>query len=720
MIAGYEPRRIARLDHHTRRALASLDHVTSADTAAAGAVAAVGRLRTVLADGFVPAVTSIMATDPLAAGCTFFDDRLRTQLDRRAPTQFSDHDNVDLAVLLHIELTRQMEDNGVPDPDDPFWSGEFLEWVAEFEHRARTDTGFGTFLTDEVDRNPLVGYIVAAGDFDGDVLIALTTALMDSSPNGAQYDTYRDGAIQALVETISDQPTVALTLLGRTDMTERLLTWNEREGGAFGLDGGAIGTLFESALGHPFDEPERMGEAHEILQQLVDLAHGPIFDRGFPPGTAPGIATGLIGHLPSLVDSLGLDGDVFFENSRGRFEMRLGSAAAVVDLFGSLMRNAASLALLLATIPALAVGATTGLFDLDAVNNYVVTLVEAAETEQIEEGIHAARTRADWHTAIGVVSTILETAFTVGGPEVAVARHVVNVVESGARWLVERIAADELGIDDVRTTAFLLLTYGVAVAFLDRRRDDDRDDDDRDDDPRIADADELTDEIDRLLAEDGSPDDIEKEIRNLRALIEAIGGDDAFGDARRSTRRAPGIRRDERCRSRRLEDPGGCQPIDLESAGQPTETVGRREGEGDARQRRETHRLAGGPEHLQPRQLQSDVQRVEIGELDSDVEVDAVQRHLRESGGTAAGRSGDSPRSVRRPKPCQSVVVPRRFQCVDGGGEVVDDVGGRCDPPRPRSRHCAPRHRPRTARAPRHARRLRSSDDGRRRCGRDG
>ena len=519
MIAGYEPRRIAGLDHHTRRALTHLDSLTSDDEDAIGAIAAIARLRTVLADGIVPAVSGILATDPLASGRSFYDDWLRIQLERRARTRFSDDDNIDLVILLHIELTRQMEENGVPDPDDPFWEREFLEWVAEFERRTRTDPSFATFLIHEAERNPLLGYIVATGDFEGDVLLAITNTLMDSAPSGAVYDTYRDGAIQALVAAIADQPAIALTLLGTTDMTERMLMWNEREGGAFGLDGGVIGRLFSSALRHPFHEPDRRGEAHDILQQLVGLTHR-TFDRGLPPGTAPGITTGLIGYLPSLLDSLGLDGSVFFQNSGGRFETRLGSAAAVVDLFGALMRDMASRALLLAAIPVLAVGADSGLFELDAVNNYVITLVEAAATEQIEEEIHAARTRADWNSVIGVVSKTLETALAVGGKQVTLARDVANIVDSGARWLVDRIVVDELDMDDVHLTAFLLLTYGVSIAFLNRRRHD------SDDDARIAEAAELADEIERLLDDGGSAEEVEREIRNLRLLVEEIGGDD--------------------------------------------------------------------------------------------------------------------------------------------------------------------------------------------------
>ncbi len=529
MIAGYDPHRIARLEQLTRGALGSLDGLVSSDIAATGAIAAVRRLRAVLTAGFVPALAGIRATDPLAGRSTWFDHWLRLRLDRQGRTQFSDLGDIDLVVRLHIELTRQTEANGVPDPDDLFWTGEFHEWVAEFERRARTDPGFDTFMADEAAQNPMIGYIVAAGDFGADALIAVTTTLMNSPPNGTVYDTYRDGAIQALLRTITEQPSTALTLIDATDMTERLLAWNEHGGGAFGVDGNVIGAVFESALSHPFDDPDRMGEAHAILQQLVDLAHGPLFDRGFPIGTAPGITTGLIGYLPFLIDSLELHDDVFFEDSNGRFATRLGSSAAVVDLFGALMRDPSSRALLLATVPALAFGSESGIYDLDAVNNYVTTLIEAAETEQIEEEIHAERTRAEWNAAIGVVSTLLETAFTVGGGQYAIAQGVVHVVGAGARWLVDQIAADDLGMNDVHTTAFLLLTFGVSVAFLDRRRkrDDEQDDEDEDGE-RTAEARDLADEIGRLLDEGASREAVERQIRNLRRLIEEIGGDDAL------------------------------------------------------------------------------------------------------------------------------------------------------------------------------------------------
>ena len=511
MIGGYDPDRIAELEHRTRWALERLDTITSHDAAAHLALAAAERLRGALATGFVPAVAAIRSVDPLAVGAACsVDGWLRSRLG-----------DIDLVVLLGIELTRQIEEHGPPDPDDPFWIGEFDEWVAEFERRARLDPDFGEFLAAEAAVNPMIGEIVAAGDFDGDVLLTVTEALLHSSPRGAVHDTYRDGAIDNLLAAIAARPPIALTLLGTGDAVERLLTWNDSEGGAFGLDGEVVGAVFSSALRHPLDDAERAHEAQAVLATLAELAHGPRFDRGFPPGTASGMTVGLLSHLPSLLDSLRLDADVYFTDDRGRFEARLGSSAAVVDLLGALLRDESSRVMLLAAIPGLAVGAN----DLEAVNDYVNTLVQAAETEQIEEEIHAARTRTDWNTAIDVVASILETAFDAGGTRLAIAKEVANVVEVGAHWLVDRIAADELGLDDTRTTAFLLLTYGVSVAFLDRRRDDDED-------PRLAEADEIADEVERLLDDNGSRDDVEREVRNLRALIEELGDADALATLR--------------------------------------------------------------------------------------------------------------------------------------------------------------------------------------------
>ena len=363
----------------------------------------------------------------------------------------------------------------------------------------------------------MIGDIVAAGDFDGDVLLTVTEALLAAPSSGALHDTYRDGAIDSLLATIAAQPPIALTLLGKPGAVERLLTWNDRDGGAFGLDGAGVGAVFSSALRHPLDDAERMHEAQTILATLTQLAHGSRFDRGFPPDTASGVTIGLLSHLPALLDSLRLDADVYFTDDRGRFETRLGSSSAVVDLFGALLRDGPSRLLLLAAIPGLAVGAD----DLVAVNDYVNTLIQAAETEQIEEEIHAARARTEWNTAIDMVASILETAFDAGGTRLAIAKEVANVVEVGAHWLVDQIAADELGLGDTRRAAFLLLTYGVSVAFLDRRRNDDED-------PRFAEADEIAEEVERLLDDNGSRDDVEREIGNLRTLIEKLGGDDTL------------------------------------------------------------------------------------------------------------------------------------------------------------------------------------------------
>ena len=126
-----------------------------------------------------------------------------------------------------------------------------------------------------------------------------------------------------------------------------------------------------------------------------------------------------------------------------------------------------------------------------------------------------------------MVSTILATAFEVGGRPFVIAQEVANVVEVGARWLVDQIAADQIGIDDVPTTAYLLLTFGVSIAFLDRRHDSDGERDEEDDEP-LADARDLAEEIGRHLDEGAPREDVEREIRNLRTLVEEIGGDDAL------------------------------------------------------------------------------------------------------------------------------------------------------------------------------------------------
>lgn len=525
MIAGYDPHRIAELDLRTRWALGGLDGIGSTDAAAIGAIAALQRLRTVLTSGFVPAVAAIRTTDPLGAGSDWYDNWLGEQLGRIDRTRHSHLTDVDLATLLHIELTRQIEENGVPHTDDRFWTDAFPEWVDEFERRVRIDPDFAAFLVDEASTNPMIGYIVAAGSFDADVLTSVTTALTQTPPDGAVYDTYRDGAIAALLTTISDRPAIALTLLGEPEMIETLLTWNDRHRSAFGLDGETIGTLFESALGHPFSDPSRLDEGQEILRQLVALTHGSRFDRGLPRDTALGITAGLIGYLPYLMASLGLDHAVYFQAPDGTLTALLGSPDEVVDLFGALLRDPPSRAMLIATIPALAIGSGSGLYDLDAVNNYVKTLVGAADTEQIEEEIHARRTRNQWNRIIGVVSSVLETAFKVGGKKFAIARQVVHLVEVGARWLVEHIDARDLGLNDVHSTAFLLLVYGVSVAFLDRRHADAELDGDGDDDPRIDEARTLADEISRLLDAGAPRSEVERQILNLRALIEDVGDD---------------------------------------------------------------------------------------------------------------------------------------------------------------------------------------------------
>ena len=522
MIAGYDPARVADLGRRTHTAVTGLDLITTTDPAADVAMHAIAMMRTVLTGGIITAVDSIARTDPLVArgianpsGASLFD-RLRNSW------RFVGVGDVDLLSLLHIAFTDQVEGTGLPDPDDPFWTDEFPELVTEYEGRARRDPSFAQLMIDEAGRNPLIGYVVAAGSFGDAVFVGVTAAIVVAEPLGTIPDTYRDEVVETLLQQAMATPRLAVMVAAEDGVLGTLFAWNERFDIVYDLPDAIVVDFVSVAMGYPLSEPSLMADGQRVLGRITELADEP-YGRGFPEWVAPTIATGLTGYLPSLLGSIEtLGSDVFFKNANDRRTVPLGSPDEIVELFGSLLRDPDARLVLLAAIPILATADPRGLYDDEDLADYVNLLIQASDNEQIQDEIRAAQQRGHWNIVIDVVSFAIETGIEVAGVPGDGAKIAVGIGAKGAHWLVSRIEAGDLGLDDVRGTAYLLLTLGLASRFVTDRRTA------GDDDSRLDEAEDTVDEIDDLLESGASTETVEARIRDLRDVVDDIGGPDAL------------------------------------------------------------------------------------------------------------------------------------------------------------------------------------------------
>lgn len=539
MIAGYQPARVAALTRESRWAAGAISGISSSDSAAVGALAVLRALRRVVETAVLPATLDIERADPLVR--TYNGDRTPSPVDRwrerRFPshpsTMFADLSDFELFFSLQVELTRQVEDTGLPDVDDAIWADLLSDFITEFEHRASVDPNFARLLVDEAPFNPLLGSIVAAGHFTAEVAADVFAELVTAEPLGVIRDSYREVAIKALLAHIVNDPPAALRALVIDGVLEGLLLWNDGLSSLQDIPESLVGEMLMVALTHPFDDPTKLDLAHALITELANLAHARNFDRGFPPEIALAITTGLIPHLPYIIGSLDLNGPVYIKYFHGdRNGVPIGTPAEVVDLFGALLRDAEARAHLLAVIIALSAAPPNELFQIDDLADYVHLLIEAADTEQIEEEIKAQRDREFWNTTIDAVAGLIYRGLELGGPILAPVAEVVDWLESGAHWLVDLIDAQQLGLDDVESAAHLLLTVGLAIRFVSERRSH------GDDDPRFDEAEAKIREIERAIENRTSYDEFDSKVEDLEDLLTRIDPDalPGLGDGRTGLR----------------------------------------------------------------------------------------------------------------------------------------------------------------------------------------
>lgn len=530
MIAGYDPHRIAELAARTEAALDALADITSTDPAADGAMTAADRLRRVLETGLLPAVRAIAAADPLVRGARGarppsggIDGMFASLLARRYHAMTDDQL---FDVLVRLELDAPFDAAFRPDMQHAFWLG-FAALAGELAARAATDERFADLLVDRSSHSFLVPMAVEFAAFDP-VLVGRMLREVTRTPSAIDdlRSRYQARGAEALMTALAGHPREALDALD-ADMVQQLVEWPL-------VDHGVVATFLHTAMELPFDEPTRLTDAYGVLRQFVVLANERRHDAGFPPALSPAITRIVVQYVPFFATSLGGYADVHLKDFEFRdIGMRLGSYPEVLDLFGALVRDRASLDIVLASIPGLALIGSGDHGPLgigpDDVADWVDTIGKAAENERIEEQIKADRGRRNALLATDIAFGALRMASSVMGPvAIAGVEVALSLLEHGTTsvvdWLTE---ATDLGFAEVRNSAFLLVVFGLGVGVLRSRssRGDAADSDRPDDAETLAQADDILVRIETRLEAGSDVEDLGGLINDFGRLVRSVDDD---------------------------------------------------------------------------------------------------------------------------------------------------------------------------------------------------
>lgn len=499
---GYEPSRITNLTRHSHWAIGALDGIHSTDPAATEAMTAVARLKAVIANGVIPATTTVGIIDPLGsstgvAGLGVLDEWM-DQVFPSEPTHFEDWSDDELFETVKEQAKWITGLDPEKNPDHYFWNDDLPRLATEFRRRTADDPDFTQRMIEEADENPLIGFIVAQGGFSDDVLGGVTIATATGGSTAFESGGVRALAINALLVELDQRNEVAIVVLADPAAFEQLFTWNEHDHTTRPIDQTRLEIVLADVLDEPFENVLTLDDVHLVIANVVDLADHKFFDTGFPPSLAMTVATGIISYLPYIIGSLNEEEGVRIRDFDGDRAVIIGTDAEVADLFGNLLRKPATRVSLMETIVALTITADpdSDFYGLDDVQKYIEILLDATQIEQIEEEIQAATARDHWNLTIDIVFGLIDKGLEAGGKKFEAARGQMTWFKEGARWLVDQIDADEIGLDDVNRSIRIMFSIGVAMAFLASFKPDDEDEEDD-----VADAKATLAEINEMFAD---------------------------------------------------------------------------------------------------------------------------------------------------------------------------------------------------------------------------
>lgn len=500
MIVGYDPARIARLKTLSTAAIDDLTRLHCADPAADGAVGALARMRSVLEDGFMPAVVDIEHSDPLVRAYAgralegvprpednawysqWLDSVLGPTERPDEPfrgTQYSDLDSVDLLTIAGALFRTQLESHAkpMPAPDDPFWTDVLPELADEFAHRAATDPEFARTMIAEAEYEPIIGYIVAEGEFDDDVVLAVLSSLTFGEASVARDGGYRADAVSNLMESIAAEPALASAVLHDAKLSTALFTWDHTEFRPGVLDQNALaGVVISGLIVAPevqVPHPGTIGAlspkdtALSSIENIVDIAQLPYFDKGFSPSVGQALAFVIVAYQGEFMRGSEDQGtiEVFAD---GPEAIHIGSRDEVTVLLGGVMHDdsaRATLGSILHSANDAAARGDPGYSNLD-VSKFSVLLNESLAGENLEfENDRLGR--------IAVIEAYTEIADQAAKAVLSAADGGVfskfvasTAIDAGGDYLAGRVGADTIGAVDYAAANDIVMRLAIIRAHV--------------------------------------------------------------------------------------------------------------------------------------------------------------------------------------------------------------------------------------------------------------
>lgn len=529
---AYEPSRIRQLSQRSCSAVSAIDAINSDDPAASEALAAITQLKSVIAEVFIPATAAVGLIDPL--GVSTASTALVTPdwgpgawWDRHtsAPTRFHEWSDDELFDVMSDQLDWFTRLDIDEDSEHFFWTEDLPALATEFRRRAAIDPEFAERMIEEAGSNPMIGLIVAEGGFSDEVLAGVTVATATDGVTAFESGRVRSFVLDRLLEELDGRTAVAVAVLGDAEAFEWLFTWNEHDHTSRPLDRNRLESILADVLDEPFVRPDALDDVHIVIANVVDLADHQFFDTGFPPSLALTIGEGILPFLPYIVGSLDDIEGVSIRDFDGDRAVRIGTPAEVADLFGNLLRDPTTRVYVIDSIVVLTLssGSASHLYTVEDLGTYIETLLDATEIELNEEAIQAARERDRWDLTIDIVFGLVDKGLEAGGKKLEGARTQVKWAKAGARWLVDQIDADDIGLEAVHLSIRIMFSIGLAMLFLAHFEPDDEDADElaANAESSLADVNEIFAEA----AENGTPIDLTElndRVRDLEDDIELI------------------------------------------------------------------------------------------------------------------------------------------------------------------------------------------------------
>ena len=482
---GYEPSRINILAQQSRWAVGALDGIHSTDPAAAEAMTAVAGLKSVIADDFIPAATTVGIMDPLG-GSGGTTDWL--QIHKLVPTSGSPYEQwmeQQFPSDPYGEMSdRELFDEFLPwnenmpfearlDPNHPYWH-DFPDLADEINRRSRGSgpraiSEFGQLLIDNIWRMPALPIAIATADFDPFFSIAILQAIFDPGPpNSVDLHRIEAFGVDLILTGLINDPE-AMAQLARDDYHDFLDGLRIDDTVIFQLLNSDVidQTTLAAALTPMFDVdgPVAIADIERAMVLFVAAANAGEFERGFGSPIATMLAITIVGLFSQLNGQISLNTPIYFDEIGDEEGILFGEYPDIRDLLGAILIDPAGMIILFAIA-----GESYDIVLEDGSQLDIQSfaeLVREAFNENLDEiDIANARTKAQWNIVIGLLTTAIglgpvgKSLGSLGGK---VAREVIK--RFGA--IAASASSEQSQAEDVGHLAQIMILFGSYEGYLD-------------------------------------------------------------------------------------------------------------------------------------------------------------------------------------------------------------------------------------------------------------